>query len=158
MIVNCHSTINRQINTFASCINRKLLFHCLRSYQKPLFKGPTFAVLSVIRVDASVFRGFFSDVQITNIFGICWSVFSFSIIPRYLLDFLKKLKQKIIKTPTPPKKINICRDSISNKACSLRTITICSSIKTNTAAVWKICSASDPDSLLTNILSLATPL
>lgn len=158
MIVNCHSTINRQINTFASCINRKLLFHCLRSYQKPLFKGPTFAVLSVIRVDASVFRVFFPDVQITNIFGICWSVFSFSIIPR-LLDFLKKLKEKNNKKPHPPKKkINIGRDSISNKACSLRTITICSSIKTNTAAVWKMCSASVPDPLLTNILSLATPL
>lgn len=154
MIVNCHSTINRQINTFASCINRKLLFHCLRSYQKPLFKGPTFAVLSVIRVDASVFRVFFFQM-----FRLQISLVSvFSIIPRYLLDFLKKLKEKIIKTPTPPKKINICRDSISNKACSLRTITICSSIKTNTAAVWKICSASDPDSLLTNILSLATPL
>lgn len=154
MIVNCHSTINRQINTFASCVNRKLLFHCLRSYQKPLFKGPTFAVLSVIRVDASVFRGFFFQM-----FRLQISLVSvFSIIPRYLLDFLKKLKEKIIKTPTPQKKINICRDSISNKACSLRTITICSSIKTNTAAVWKICSASDPDSLLTNILSLATPL
>lgn len=105
MIVNCHSTINRQINTFASCVNRKLLFHCLRSYQKPLFKGPTFAVLSVIRVDASVLGGFFPDVQITNIFGICWSVFSFSIIPRYLLDFLKKLKEKNNKkNPIPPKR------------------------------------------------------